>query len=497
MKEMKGPGSPRPFFHAGTDEVMIMFDIDREHPEFIRQKHMWRQYRDLYAGGQQMKDNAAEYLSHRQKEPSDVYRERLARVFYENYIGSIIDWYAATLFRREPMLLLDGESDLGRKFFANFFDNCDMKGTSISDFFRQCLIETLVGGSSHILVDFPRIDRTPVNRAEEEECGASRAYLIRYGSEELINWSNDEHGEYEWVVLRRTQRRQPSIDRTEVVDETYWYYFDKQEYRVYRREGQTGEADIQLISKGLHGLCKQQRVPLFTMRVSDGLWLMNKAALVQLEHFNKANALSWAITMGLFAMPVVYSERSWNQIVGESYYIQLGPQDRFGWTEPEGRVYQIAADNLARLKDEIYRVCYLTQAASEMSTGQQQSALSKLRDFAITQEVLRSYGDAVKHVLKKVLNAVNDAREDGVHITVSGLDEFDIGDFATELSDAQMLLGLGMSSPTLKKQIFQKLAFKYLCDIRQDIKEQISTEIDEQMSSENPARADVQAKDAA
>ena len=47
--------------------------------------------------------------------------------------------------------------------------------------------------------------------------------------------------------------------------------------------------------------------------------------------------------MGLFAMPVIYSDREWNQIVGESYYIQLGPQDRFGWTEPEGKVYQIAA----------------------------------------------------------------------------------------------------------------------------------------------------------
>ena len=44
---------------------------------------------------------------------------------------------------------------------------------------------------------------------------------------------------------------------------------------------------------------------------------MNKAALLQLEHFNKSNALSWALTMGLFAMPVVYSDREWNQIVGD------------------------------------------------------------------------------------------------------------------------------------------------------------------------------------
>ena len=66
--------------------------------------------------------------------------------------------------------------------------------------------------------------------------------------------------------------------------------------------------------------------------------------------------------MGLFAMPVIYSDREWNQIAGESYYIQLGPNDKFGWAEPEGHVYQIAADNLSRLKDEIYRVSYLMHA---------------------------------------------------------------------------------------------------------------------------------------
>ena len=80
--------------------------------------------------------------------------------------------------------------------------------------------------------------------------------------------------------------------------------------------------------------------------IPEGLWMLNRAGLLQLEHFNKSNALAWALTMGLFAMPVVYSEREWSQMVGESYYIQLGPGDKFGWTEPEGKVYQIAADNL-------------------------------------------------------------------------------------------------------------------------------------------------------
>lgn len=206
---------------------------------------------------------------------------------------------------------------------------------------------------------------------------------------------------------------------------------------------------------------------------------MNKAALLQLEHFNKSNALSWALTMSLFAMPVVYSDREWNQIVGESYYIQLGPQDRFGWTEPDGKVYQIAADNLVRLKDEIYRVCYLMNQAGNATAGDLKlSAASKQRDFSITQEVLRAYGDTVKDTMKQVLRAIVAARQDALAIDVMGLDEFDIGDFGNDLDDAKKLLDLGIGSETLTKQVFKKLAFKYLCDARQELKNKVAEEID-------------------
>jgi hypothetical protein len=135
----------------------------------------------LYSGGEQLKENAADYLTQRQKEPPDVYSERLSKVFYENYVGSIIDWYAATLFRREPVLQVEGEDPAGRDFFNAFADDCDLKGTNLSDFFRRQLIEALVGGVSYVLVDFPRPAKRPRNRAEEEASGAARAYLGAYG----------------------------------------------------------------------------------------------------------------------------------------------------------------------------------------------------------------------------------------------------------------------------------------------------------------------------
>src|SRR5689334_10073164 len=75
-----GIGSP-----ARKRKEGIVIDIDQEHPEYVSRKHVWRQYRDLYAGGEQLKIHAQNYLIRRQREPGDVYAERLSRVFYENY----------------------------------------------------------------------------------------------------------------------------------------------------------------------------------------------------------------------------------------------------------------------------------------------------------------------------------------------------------------------------------------------------------------------------
>ena len=46
---------------------------------------------------------------------------------------------------------------------------------------------------------------------------------------------------------------------------------------------QAGER-VELVDEGVHALAKQSRVPLIELRVPEGLWLMNRAGLLQLEH---------------------------------------------------------------------------------------------------------------------------------------------------------------------------------------------------------------------
>jgi hypothetical protein len=458
--------------------------INREHPEYVARKTMWRHYKDLYAGGEDLRRHAADYLVRRHKEPNEVYMERLSRVFYENYIGSIIDWYAATLMHRAPAVLIDGNDAPAKTFYGAFMSNCDLKGTSLSEFFRQRFRQMLVCGSSFLVVDFPRSNGPALTRAEEDASGRSRAYLAEYGADEVINWSYDETGGLEWAVIRTSCLQQSKVTDAQWQTETRWIYYDRENFQIYRKGGD--KDPVELVDEGRHGLAALRRVPLFELKAADGLWLMNKAALVQLEHFNKSNALSWALTMGLFAMPVVYSDKKWEEVVGESYFVQLGKDDRFGWTEPEGKVYQLAADNLQQLKDEIYRVCYLMMQAESGSTSHaRQSGISKQLDFATTEEVLRAYGSTVREAMKQVLWGIAAARQDGVEIDVAGLDEFDIDEFGGELDDAKKLLDLGIGSETLKKEVFKRLALKYLSDARQEVKNAVVGEIEQ--APANPA----------
>jgi hypothetical protein len=373
----------------------------------------------------------------------------------------------------------------GREFLSELQDNCDRRGTTLSAFFQEAFRNTLVLGRSHILIDFPRAATVPANRAEEDAIGLSRAFLVGYQAENLINWSKDELGNYEWAVIRTNFDKQPDVSSETRVVETIWRYYDRTSYKLFRRiEGGQQNGAIEFVGEGAHALADQNRVPILDLEANDSHWLMNRAAQLQLEHFNKSNALGWAITMGLFAMPVIYSDREWNQIVGESYFIQLAPGDRFGWAEPDGKVHQIAAAHLETLKEEIYRVCYLSQASGEEAGGRAQSAQSKQLDFKLTQEVLRAYGVWVKAAMRKVLEAIIAARQDDIQVTVTGLDELDISDFASELEQATNLLALGIESATFRKQVFERLALKYLSDVRQETKDQIVAEIAAQINSQ-------------
>ena len=166
-------------------------------------------------------------------------------------------------------------------------------------------METLVCGSSYIVVDFPRA------RGGGDACRGGCFGALAGVSGEL------RPGRSHQLELRRDGRAGMGGDPNDVpaAIESYRCQVGEgdaldllrpREFQIFRQAGES--KPVELIDEGRHGFAALRRVPVFRVEGSEGLWLTNKAALLQLEHFNKSNALSWALTMGLFATPVIYSD---------------------------------------------------------------------------------------------------------------------------------------------------------------------------------------------
>ncbi|HXJ39985.1 MAG TPA: hypothetical protein VNH18_11975, partial [Bryobacteraceae bacterium] len=240
--------------------------IEQEHPDYTANSRMWRRYRDLYAGGERFRQNAAEYLVRRQKEPYEVYQERLNRVFYENYLGSIVDWYTATLVRKEPVIEFLNAGESTRTFFNQFVQNSDLRGTTLAQFFKEQMTELLISGKSWVAVDFPMHGGPALTRAEEDALGRSRAYLTAYSADEVINWSYDQKGELEWAVIRTTCLKQDTVQTLGWKKEHRWIYYDRERYEIHVETEGERERSVRLVAEGQHGFAGIHRVPLFELR---------------------------------------------------------------------------------------------------------------------------------------------------------------------------------------------------------------------------------------
>ena len=180
-------------------------------------------------------------------------------------------------------------TNAAEEFFGELAEDCDRKGTSLADFFRQQFVNTLVFGRSYVVVDFPRMGG---------DAGTARKKMQR-GGRGRIWWSTRPttsstgartRRELDWVVIRTASLKQAQVTDAEWGNETRWMYYDSENFRIFRKAGEAKQ--IGLIDEGRHGLATLGQTPLFQMKVTDGLWMLNKAGLLQLEHFNKSNALA-------------------------------------------------------------------------------------------------------------------------------------------------------------------------------------------------------------
>lgn len=453
----------------GFKSVALVSELDYKHPWTHEYFNLWGKLSLLYQGGDAMCRAAADFLTRRPKELSEIFAARCAEFSYQNILGAGVDWYLASMFLAEPEIDYMQDTAAGpqeinlpaeqKSFYDSFQKNCDRRRTNFVTFFRDALKSMLLYESAWVLVDLPKPSEPPATLADQKRLGLIDPYVVRYEPSQVLNWGEDQFGVLQWVVIKVQSDVQEFLSVKPKVS-MRWYYFDRQQYAIYEAisEKNKGPKEAQLIDSGPHALAMYERVPVHRLQVPPGLWLANRVYPQVREHLNTDNRLGWALKMAALAMPVVIGNVTETPVLSEAGYLKFPENTLFDWTEPQGTSWMHLAERINVLREEIYRQMYLmAQGRSAADSPTVQSGYAKQLEMTPSGEIENLFGAVLREGMINVLRDVAAIRGDQIDFYVRGFQFLD-KPIAEEINDGMAYKSAMVPSPTGEKENYKRIA---------------------------------------
>ena len=145
------------------------------HPDYDASLPGWLRARDVIAGEDAVKKGDIKYLPRLDSQSENEYLGYKTRACFFNATSRTADGFLGLLFRRDPEVKLpDRHAGVGGALRV-FTDDVDLMGTSLFTFCKGVVSEVLAVGRSGTLIDW-------------QADGESRAYVVRYAAEDILNW---------------------------------------------------------------------------------------------------------------------------------------------------------------------------------------------------------------------------------------------------------------------------------------------------------------------
>ena len=145
------------------------------HPDYDASLPAWLRARDVIAGDDAVKAGGTKYLPRLDSQSDDEYLAYKTRACFFNATSRTADGFLGLLFRRDPEVKLpDRHAGVGGALRV-FTDDVDLMGTSLFTFCKGVVGEVLALGRCGTLIDW-------------QADGESRAYVVRYAAEDILNW---------------------------------------------------------------------------------------------------------------------------------------------------------------------------------------------------------------------------------------------------------------------------------------------------------------------
>lgn len=516
---------------AGHGQLVSV--LDRKNLEWELYHDVWDQLDLLYEGGARLKNNGTNFLIKRPKELYDVYQERYRRITYQNLLQNCIGWYLAKMFEREPRIDFDSKKPSaqgGTKSSASangksakktsptllnqpaqderwtkFLDNCDRGETTFVDFARGMLETAMLYRRCFVLIDTAQGSDIPIQtQADVKAAGLDQPYLVSYSPQNIFNWSVDQYGNLNWIVIKTIEVTQDDpLGKLEY--SAHWWIFDRKKFQHYKyvsakdvsantavffnRTGETiGDANAraELVLEDTHALSNFNQVPIKVFQLPMNLWFSSRSYLHLLEHFDQLNSYAWKLFVANHPQLVIQSKREIGGITNsEVSFISLDPEDKIFYLEPDGKSFVESRLYLQLMREEIYRGFHLqAQAKTSTATADGASGYSKEMEMAPAIDVLNSLGDLLRAGQQKILLAYKQAA--GMkYDKAEDLPDVNGYNFETKpaLQDITILqatidTGVLDKSPTLEKVLDKKVGLAIADGENQATKDQIIEEIE-------------------
>jgi hypothetical protein len=459
---------------------------------------LFTRYRLLYTGGKQFKANVGKFLLSNPQEPPQLYEARKREAFYEPYVGGIGSIFSGTIMTA-PMSIraVDAETHDPIKelddFYATFKEDVDAAGTDLTDFFRARFEDALISKTAWFIARLPTDEGiTPETKADWEARGLGRAALSPLDACQVLDWLADDVGRLQWVIVysESQDRLTPAGDRSALTQS--WFIYDAENCIKYSRTYRENEIprdddEIPLVATSRHGFT---RVPVIRMSLPDGLWLLDRVADAQIEHFRLKCGLHWAIRRSCYPIPVFkLQDADKPPRIEQGSAIILSSGDEHDFLAPPPGPLEMMAGEVQNQKDELFRVSgamlLATNTNSPSALGR--SGESKSRDESISDKNLLAYASIIRLAIENTYELISDARGDtGMTFSVEGLSKFNLHDAKIALEDANVLEKIDVPSPIFLKELAKKVVDQYLPDLDKSKKDEIDKEIDDSDLGEEP-----------
>lgn len=512
--------------------------LERKHPDFTVWFPYWADYRLLYKGGNEMLAAAGmdsvvmrigtttqtsvqlnlragsntriprRFLWQLEGEPDSSYLARLERAYYIGYMGPIIDYFRMWLFSERPTIRPtadDGSTPELPEWWGNFDNDCTGGGKPFQDFLRDVFLDVLLCQRAGWLIGRPSDMSSDMSQAEAEAAGVDGAVLTAYTAEEIFDWSRDEAGELEWIVLHKKKLRRKFPNDRYVV-ETF-RYVDRAQYATWEAtlDPETKQKQLRFMGGSEHSLGV---VPFVMLEVPEGLWPANKLASWQLDMFNQSQILSRGQLLSCFLQPTLTTNEEGRaasgRIFGEGNFLTLragdatgGGEEKFAWIGGDPKPLEFVAGQLKEKRDEGYRIVHqMSLAVDSQAIGAiARSGTSKIEDRRASEIILAGYGSYVRNGIIRTANLISQVQGDGYEWVCDGYDDFAITTFDEEITQAALAetLDAWKKSPTLRKVVGKQIAGRLMDREDEATRGEVNQEIEDAVDAEADAQAEMEA----